>query len=165
MGAMLTANELIISQYQTIGQDEFTISDPQMEIYRESFQSDHTLSSQGRKNAEVSAEFPGVGRGDVHRVLPQLVAGLGHLLHDVVRWLIRNHWANQNRAATGHGDHVSVAMVRNLGDLQEEIERDGERRPEWEVGLNLEENIARACKLQRFERLTFRSSGSYSEWL
>ena len=63
-------------------------------------------------------------------MLPQLVAGLGHLLHDVVRWLIRNHWVNQNRAATGHGDHVSVAMVRNLGDLQEEIERDGERRPE-----------------------------------
>ena len=69
-------------------------------------------------------------RGDVHRVLPQLVAGLGHLLHDVVRWRIRNHWVNQNRAATGHGDHVSVAMVRNLGDLQEEIERDGERRLE-----------------------------------
>ena len=162
---MLTSNELTISQFQTIGQDEFAITDPQMEIYGESFQSDHTLSSQGRKNAELSAEFPGVGGGDVHRVLTQLVAGLSHLLHDVVRRLVRHHRVNQNRAATGHGNHVSVAMVRNLGDLQEEIERDGERRPEWEVGLNLEEDIASACNLQRFERLTLRSSGSYSEWL
>ncbi|MGV0383756.1 hypothetical protein ACUY2T_03230 [Corynebacterium sp. 22_2729] len=28
VGGMLTSNELIISQYQAIGQDEFTITDP-----------------------------------------------------------------------------------------------------------------------------------------
>lgn len=33
-----------------------------MEISGEAFQSDHTLSSQGCKIAEVNAEFPGVGR-------------------------------------------------------------------------------------------------------
>ena len=84
-------------------------------------------------------------RRDVHLVLPQLIGVLGHVLHDVVRWLNRHDWMNQNHTSAWHGHHVAMPVVGNLRDLQEAIEHERECCTEREVGLDLEEHVPRTC--------------------
>ena len=59
---------------------------PQIEVYGESFQPDHTLSSQGRNIAQVNAQSPGLGRALMGKTAYRIIIepGLDENVHAAV---------------------------------------------------------------------------------